>query len=268
MTSTVPQTGYAPVNGLQMYYEIHGTGQPLVLLHGAFMTIEGFAPLMESLAKDRQVIAVEQQAHGRTGDIDRPLTVEQMADDTAALLRHLGIENADIVGYSMGSAIAMFLTMQHPELVRKLVIAAASYNQDGLHPGILDGIQTITPEAFAGSPMEQAYLDVAPNPGDWPVLIEKIKQLDSDVPNLPPEAVQSLQAPTLVVVGDADIVRPEHAVEMFRLLGGGVAGDIEGLPPARLAVLPGTTHITLMERTDWLHSMITEFIDAPAPDAE
>jgi pimeloyl-ACP methyl ester carboxylesterase len=265
---TLADSGYAPVNGLQMYYEIHGSGRPLVLLHGNLSTIEvDFGGILPSLARARQVIAVEQQAHGHTADIDRPLSIQNWADDTAALLRHLGIDNADFFGYSSGSAVAMELAIQRPELVRKLAVASFAYKLDGLHPGLLEGIAGLTPEALAGTPFEEAYAKSAPNPDDWPTLISKITQMDQDLPEWPPEAIQSLAAPVLLIIGDSDIVRPEHAVETFRLLGGGVIGDLVGLPRSWLAVLPGTTHVTLVHRADWLASMITEFLDAPTPSA-
>src|SRR5215210_4262016 len=152
MTDSAPQTGYAPVNGLDMYYEIHGTGQPLVVLHGAYMTIDAMGEIVPGLAKTRQVIAVELQGHGRTADVDRPLSYEQMADDTAALLRHLGIEQADIFGYSMGGGVALQVAIRHADLVRKLVVASASYTSEGAHPDLLEMTPTITPEAFARSP--------------------------------------------------------------------------------------------------------------------
>jgi pimeloyl-ACP methyl ester carboxylesterase len=265
---TLADSGYAPGNGLQMYYEIHGSGRPLVLLHGNLSTIEvDFGGILPSLARARQVIAVEQQAHGHTADIDRPLSIQNWADDTAALLRHLGIDNADFFGYSSGSAVAMELAIQRPELVRKLAVASFAYKLDGLHPGLLEGIAGLTPEALAGTPFEEAYAKSAPNPDDWPTLISKITQMDQDLPEWPPEAIQSLAAPVLLIIGDSDIVRPEHAVETFRLLGGGVIGDLVGLPRSWLAVLPGTTHVTLVHRADWLASMITEFLDAPTPSA-
>jgi len=260
---------YASVNGLNMYYEIHGTGRPLVLLHGALTTIDtSFGKVLPSLAKTRQVIAIEQQAHGHTADIDRPLTYEQMADDTAALLRHIGIENADIFGYSMGGGIALQIAIRHPDLVHKLVVAAATYNSDGIYPEILAGIETLKPEDLAGSPWQEEYARTAPNPEDWPTLIDKSKQLDREFQDWPPEAIQSIKAPTLVIIGDSDVVRPEHAVEMFRLLGGGVPGDVAGLPNSQLAVLPGTTHVTLVERADLLLAIIPAFLDAPMPEGK
>jgi|ERR671918_342064 pimeloyl-ACP methyl ester carboxylesterase len=262
------ETGYASVNGLEMYYEIDGSGPPLVLLHGALMTIENFAELVPSLAKTRQVIAVEQQAHGRTADVDRPFSYEQMADDTAALLGQLGIEEADVFGYSMGGGIALELAMRHPASVRKLVVAAAAYSNDGVYPDVLEGIEKLKPEDLAGSRWQEGYVEVAPDPENWPTLLAKVKELDRTFEGWSPEAISSIEAPTLIIIGDADIVRPEHAVEMLRLLGGGVPGDLAGLPRSQLAVLPGTTHVTLVDRADWLTSMITAFLDAPMPKAK
>ena len=254
---------YAQVNGLNMYYEIHGTGRPLVLLHGNLSTIDvDFGRIIPALAKTRQVIAVEQQAHGHTADIDRPLTIQNWTDDTAVLLRSLDVTGADVFGYSSGSAVALQLAIDHPSLVRKLILASTSYRLDGLHPEVLGGIEQIQPEHLAGTPFEEAYATVAPRPEDWPVLIEKVKQMDSDLPEWPAETIKNLGKPVLLVIGDSDIVRPEHAVEMFRLLGGGVMGDMTGLPSSRLAVLPGTTHVTLVHRADWLASMVEEFLEA------
>jgi pimeloyl-ACP methyl ester carboxylesterase len=151
-----PRAGYAPVNGLQMYYEIHGKGEPLLLLHGAFGTIELWGPILATLTENHQVIAVEFQGHGRTADIERPLTYEQLVEDTAALMRYLDIEQADIVGYSMGGNVALGLAIEHPGLVRKLAVAGANYNNDGLYPESLAAIESLTPEMFAGSPPEAA----------------------------------------------------------------------------------------------------------------
>jgi pimeloyl-ACP methyl ester carboxylesterase len=238
-------------------------GEGAGLLHGNLSTIEvDFGRIIPSLAKSRQVIAVEQQAHGHTADIDRPLTIGNWADDTAALLRHLDIEGADLFGYSSGAAVAFQLALEHPELVRKLVLASPAYNREGFHPGILGGIRDLQSEHLAGTPFAEAYAKVAPRPEDWPLLIEKIKVMDREVHVWPAETVKAVDKPVLLVIGDSDIIRPEHAVDMFRLLGGGVAGDVAGLPSSRLAVLPGTTHITLVHRGEWLASMVEEFLDA------
>jgi pimeloyl-ACP methyl ester carboxylesterase len=257
---------YASVNGLNLYYEIHGAGQPLVLLHGALSEIEtSFGHLLPSLAKTRQVIAVEQQAHGHTADIDRPLRYEQMADDTAALLQHLAVDRADIFGWSMGAGIALQIAIRHSELVRKLVAASVTYNRGGFYPEFLAGTETANVDDLTGSPWQEAYHRTAPRPEGWPRLVAKVLELDRQIQDWPSEAIRKIKAPTLLIIGDSDVVRPEHAVEMFRLLGGGVPGDIAGRPASRLAVLPGTTHVTLVQRTDWLLSMIGEFLDEPMP---
>lgn len=254
---------YASVNGLDMYYEVHGSGPPLVLLHGNLSTIEvDFGGMIPALAEHRQVIAVEQQAHGHTADIDRLLSIDSWAADTAALLRHLGVEDADLFGYSSGTGVALQVAVDHPELVNRLVLASAAINRDGMHPGILDGIDQLQPEHLAGTPFEESYARVAPRPQDWPKLIEKIKAMGTEVHEWSGEAFAGIGKPMLLVIGDSDIIRPEHSVELFRLLGGGVAGDIAGLPASRLAVLPGTTHVTLVQRTEWLASMVEDFLDA------
>ncbi len=267
MPPAAAQTNYASVNGLNMYYEIHGAGRPLVLLHGAYMTIpSAWGKLLPTLAETRQVIAVELQGHGRTADIDRPLGYEQMADDTAALLREIGVENADIFGYSMGGGAALQLAIRHPHLVRNLVVASATYKSEGIYPEVLAMIETITPDVFAGSPWEAEYLRLAPNPHDFPTLVAKLTQLDGEIQDWPAEDIRKIRAPTLIIIGDSDVVRPEHAVELFRLLGGGVVGDLGGLPNARLAVLPGTSHIGVMEQTELLLAIIPPFLDAPLPE--
>jgi pimeloyl-ACP methyl ester carboxylesterase len=264
---------YAEVNCLRMYYEIHGTGQSLVLLHGAYMTIDAMGEVVPELAKSRRVIAVELQGHGRTADIDRPLSYEQMADDTAALLRHLELEDADIFGYSMGGGVALQVAIRHPEVVRKLVVASASYTSDGMHPELLEMIPAIMPEAFAGSPIEEAYLRTAPSPHDFPTLVAKLKQLDMEPFAWPPEDIRGIAAPSLLIIGDSDAIRLEHAVELFRLLGGGVMGDLVGLPKSQLAVLPGTTHFVppgnaVLDRAAWLLEIIPPFLDAPMPEEQ
>ncbi len=269
MADTAPQTGYADVNGLRMYYEIHGAGGvPLVLLHGGISTIGiDFGRVLPGLAETRQVIGIEQQGHGHTGDIDRPLSNAQMTDDTAAQLGLLGVEQADFLGYSVGAGIALELAIRYPELVRKLVLMTLIVNESGYHPGHLEGMAMMQPEMLAGSPFAEAYAEAAPNPDDWPALVEKIKAFAIAAEGWPAEDIQAISAPALIVAGDSDIVRLEHAVEVFRLFGGGVPGDMVGLPASRLAVLPGTTHITLVHRAGWLQSMITEFLDAPMPEA-
>jgi pimeloyl-ACP methyl ester carboxylesterase/ketosteroid isomerase-like protein len=273
MASTDAPTGYAPVNDLEMYYERHGTGRPLILLPGAYMTIDLMGAIVPGLAQTRQVIAVEPQGHGRTADADRPITYEQMADDAAALVRHLELESADFFGYSMGGGIALQVAIRHPELVRKLVVASTTFRSDGMPAEALEMFPSITPELFAGSPIEQEYLRTAPNPGDFPKLVEKMKQLDVTPFAWPEEDIRGIDAPTLIILGDSDGVRLEHAVEFFRLRGGGVMGDLAGMPQSQLAVLPGTAHfmppgLGLLDRADWLLAMIPPFLDAPPPESE
>ena len=263
-------SGYAEVNDLEMYYEIHGSGPPLVLLHGAFSAIgTSFGELLPALAETRQVIAFELQAHGRTADIDRPLSIEQLADDTAAALRYLGIAQADIFGYSMGASVALHLAIRHPDVVRKLVLASVTYNLSGVHPGLMEGLADMKPEMMFGSSWHEEYIRIAPNPDNFATLFAKKTQMDRNIKDVPAEVIQSIKAPTLLIIGDSDLVRPEHAVEMFRLLGGGIFGDTPaGLPRSQLAVLPGTSHVTLVSRADLLLSMIPPFLDAPVPEAE
>lgn len=262
------QSGFAPVNGLQMYYEIHGSGEPLVLLHGAFGAIDLWGEMLTTLAEQHQVIAVELQGHGHTADIDRPFSYEQLADDVAALLDHLGIAQADIVGYSMGADTALQIAIRHPDLVRKLAVISGKYRHDGEYPELLEGIQMMTPEIFAGSPHEAAYLRHAPNPEQFPLLVEKLKAFFARGYAWSDADLQAITAPTLLMIGDSDTVRPEHAVALFRLLGGGVPGDISGLPRSQFAILPGTTHGTIVtERAALLLAMIAPFLSAPMPGA-
>ncbi|MGX1774567.1 alpha/beta fold hydrolase [Nocardia brasiliensis] len=263
---------YADVNGLHMYYEVHGapTDQPpLVLLHGALSGIDtDFGQLIPELSKTRQVIAVEQQAHGRTADVDRLLRTPQMAADTVALLKQIGVQRADVLGYSMGAGVALEITRKNPDLVRKQILAAGSLSAGGMHPGLLEGLADLKPEMLHGSPFHQDYLKNAPRPEDFPKLVERVREQDMNgIPEVAPDDARKIKAPTLTVIGDSDIVRPEHAVEMFRLFGGGIMGDTPaGLPNAQLAILPGTTHVTLVHRPDLLLPMIPAFLDAPVKD--
>ena len=267
-SGTPAKSGYAPVNGLEMYYEIHGSGQPLVLLHGNLSTIEtSFGKVLPQLASQRQVIALEQQGHGHTADIERPFSLGQWAQDTTALLRYLGIEQADFFGYSSGGAVALEIALRTPYLVRKLVWAGGtSYRRDGLHPELMAANAAMKPGDLDGSPFQQEYARVAPRPEQWHRLVAKIAEFDRSIEDRSREEMASLKAPALLIIGDSDIVRPEHTVEMFRLLGGGVAGDLVGLPHSQLAILPGTTHVMLVDRAEWLVSMVTAFLGAPMPE--
>jgi pimeloyl-ACP methyl ester carboxylesterase len=251
-------SGYAAVNGLDMYYEIRGAGDPLVVLPGAFMTVELMGDLVPALARSRRVIAVELQGHGHTADIDRPFSYEQFSDDVAALFDALRIEQCDVYGYSLGGGVALQLGLRHPDRVRKLIIASASYSSDGLYPEVLDGIENTSPELFDGTPWRDAYDRTASDPSAFPVLVEKLKQLDMTPFDWP---IEELVAPALILVGDCDGTRLEHAVDMFQRLGGGVFGDLAPeLPTSQLAIVPGTTHVGMLQRSSWISAMVATFL--------
>ena len=248
------ESGYAPVNGLKMYYEIHGSAiggdPPLVLLHGGDPTIEtSFGKILPGLAKDRQVIAFEQQGHGHTADVDRPFTFEQSAEDTVALLQYLKIGKADFFGYSNGGHIALVIALRHPDVVRKLVIESSMFDREGSDPGFWESFKQVKLEDMPAE-LREAYLRTAPHPEELPTFFSKSVQQMRYFKGWTTQEIQSIDAPTLVIVGDHDIVRPEHAVLMFRLL-----------PNARLAVLPDTDHMRIIKRSEWLLPMIEEFLN-------
>ncbi|TMG53644.1 MAG: alpha/beta hydrolase [Chloroflexi bacterium] len=249
-SETKGQGHYADVNGIKLYYEIHGTGRPLILLHGGLGAIEMFGPNLTILAKRHQVIGVDLQAHGRTADIDRPIRTELMAEDIAALIKHMKLERPDVVGYSLGGGVAFFVALRHPELVRKLVIVSTPIKRNAFYPDILVQQGQVTPaaaEAMKQTPMYQLYASLAPRPEDWPRLLGKIGDAMKEDFDLSGE-VGKIEAPTMVVAGDADIFPPAHAVEVFGLLGGGKQDggwDGSGRPRSRLAILPGVTHYSM-----------------------
>jgi pimeloyl-ACP methyl ester carboxylesterase len=270
MTTDKDQRGsYARVNGLNLYYELHGSGQPLVVLPGSFWTIEAMGELVPQLALSRRVIAVELQGHGHTADIERPLSYEAMADDIAALITSMGLEQADLFGYSLGGGVALQTAIRHPELVRKLALASTAFKRDGWYPEDLSAMSAISAEAFAGTPIYDAYLQTSPVPDAWPTVVAKVRQLVTSDYDWTAE-VAALKPPTLIVVGDADGLRLTHVLEFFALLGGGQSdGDLAGLPRSSLAVLPATTHVGwappfhgIMTRTHLLLPILTEFLDA------
>lgn len=267
MINTISKSGYAPVNSIELYYEIYGEGQPLVLLHGGVGAIEMFAPILPTLAEGRQVIAVDLQAHGRTADIDRPITYEAMADDVAALISHLGLEKADVMGYSLGGGTAQQVAIRHPKAVRKLVVVSSAFRQNGWYPEVLAGMAQMgaaSAEAMKQTPMYANYSRLAPRPEDWVVLQTKLGELlrmDYDWT----EGVKTIQVPVLLVFGDADSVSPTHAVEFFGLLGGGKRDgnwDGSGMSKARLAILPGITHYVIFN-SPALVAAVIPFLDAP-----
>ena len=272
-TNKNPRGSYARVNGLELYYELHGSGQPLVVLPGSFWTIEAMGELVPQLAMTRRVIAVELQGHGHTADIERPLCYEWLADDIAALIRHLGLDQTDIFGYSLGGGVALQTAIRHPDVVRKLALASTAFKRDGWYPEDLAAMSAISAEAFAGTPIHDAYLRTSPVPEAWPGFVAKVRQLVTSDYDWT-AGVAAIKTPTLILVGDADGLRLAHEVEFFALLGGGQAdGDLAGLPQSSLAVLPATTHVGwappyhgIMTRTHLLLPILTEFLDAPIED--
>ena len=258
-----PATGYAPVNGLKMYYEIHGSGQPVVLLHGAFMTItNNWDGWIKELAKTRKVIAVEMQGHGRTADIPRDFTSENLSDDVAALLNYLKIPRADLIGYSMGGEVAMQCAIRHPDKVRKAVIISSNFRSDGMVAGADESISKLTADDFKGSPIETEYKKLSPTPDDFPKFVQRIVAMASKPYDIGADKLKATTAPMFFIHGDADGVRLAHVAEMFRLKGGETHGDMGPRTASRLAILPNTTHVTLMQRMAIIVPMVNDFLDA------
>ncbi len=247
MATTTAAPGLAAVNGIQLAYQIHGSGRPLVLLHGGFGSVEMFGPNVAALAAGRQVIGVDLQSHGRTPAVDRPMRFETMADDIAELIAHLGHERADVMGFSLGGAVALRTAFQHPAAVNRLVVVSAPFKRDGWYPEMIAGFDQMGPqiaEPMKQTPMYEAYRRLAPRVEDWPILVTQLTgllKLDYDWT----DEVRGLPMPVMIVVGDADGLPPRHAVEFFELLGGGkrdAVWDRSGMTRHGLAVLPRVTH--------------------------
>jgi pimeloyl-ACP methyl ester carboxylesterase len=261
----IPRSGLAPVNGIELAYQIHGSGKPLVLLHGGFGSVEMFGPNITALAAGRQVIGVDLQSHGRTPVADRPMRFETMADDVAALIHYLGHEQADVMGFSFGGGVALRTAIQHPESVRRLVVVSAPFKRKGWHPEMVAAFDHMGPEiaeSMKQTPMYQVYREVAPRVEDWPILaaqITTVLKLDYDWS----AEVRALPMPVLIVVGDADGLPPSHAVELFELLGGGqrdAVWDRSGMTKHALAILPRVTHYD-MNVTPALATAVASFLD-------
>jgi pimeloyl-ACP methyl ester carboxylesterase len=257
---------YADVNGLRMYYEVHGRDRgtpPVVLVHGAFSATQtSWGAIIGPLSRTRQVISVEQQGHGHTADIvDRPLSPAQMALDTVTLLDQIGVRTADFYGYSMGAGVVLTIGLNHPEKVNKLVLQSGG-NNDGFHPGQLEAMMTMTPDMLRQTPYYEEYARINPHPENFDLLVAKVKAYLLAAQPFPPDAVKAMRAPVLTIMGDSDIFRPEHAVEIFRLTGGGVNGDVVGLPKSQLAILPAATHTGTATKTTMLMAIVPPFLDA------
>ncbi len=253
------------VNGMQLYYEVSGAGHPLIVLHGAYMNIQSMGEIIPLLAENHTVYALELQGHGRTTDIDRPITYQNLADDVAAFMHAVGLEQADVFGYSTGAAAALQVAIRYPERVDRLVVASAAYDISGWQPAYLEFIPTMTPEFFVGTPMEDAYRELAPDPEGFRALVEKLIALEKE-PMAWEDDVRWIEHPVLVIAGDADVSTLEHNVALFRLLGGGVMGDMgEPLPESRLAILPATSHTAVIAQAELLRALIEPFLAGEVP---
>lgn len=262
-TSTNNPAGqYAPVNGINLYYEIHGTGTPLIMLHGGFGTFETFADITPTLVLNHQVIGVDLYGHGRTALTERPMSFESMADDIAGLIAYLRLEKADVLGYSLGADVALQTAIRHPERVNKLVLISTPFKRSGWHPEMRQGMTAFEPEFFMNTPLYEDYKKVAPKPEDFPRLVNNMKEMlgrDYDWS----EQVSALKMPILIIAGDADGLPPSHAVEFFALLGGGLRDaqwDGAYLIPSQLAILPRTTHYNIVNRADVLLPVLLPFL--------
>ena len=267
--SQAPGT-YADVNGISLYYEVHGSGRPLVLLHGGLGSGEMFGPTLTALAAGHRVIVVDLQGHGRTADIDRPLDVRLMADDIAALITYLGLDRPDVFGYSLGGGVAFFTAVRHPELVGKLVMLSTNIRNEAIYPEmrVQQGqVSAAAAEFMKDTPMYQLYQRVAPRPEDFPKLLDKIGAA-METPFDFTEEVRGLQVPTLVACGDSDMAPPSHYVEVFGLLGGGQRDGGwmgEGRPDGghALAIIPRATHYDV-HQSPALVAAVLAFLDEPA----
>jgi pimeloyl-ACP methyl ester carboxylesterase len=253
------------VNGMQMYYEVSGSGDPLIVLHGAYMNIPSMGAIIPKLAATHRVYAVELQGHGRTTDIKRPITYQNLADDVAAFMDAVGLAKADVFGYSMGAVTGLKLAIRHPAKVNKLVAASVAYDAKGWQPEFIAFIPQMTVEMILQMPFAEEYRKLAPNPDGFRGLAEKLIALEKE-PMAWEQEVKSVKTPVLIITGDADVATLEHSVALFRLLGGGVMGDMgKPLPASRLAVLPATSHTAVITQPDLLHAFIEPFLKGVTP---
>ncbi|WP_375452810.1 alpha/beta fold hydrolase [uncultured Devosia sp.] len=265
LATQAAQAETVPVNGMDIYYEITGEGDPLVVLPGAYMTIPDMGEIIPLLAKTHKVIAIEFQGHGRTNDIDRPITYPNLADDVAGLMDALAIEKADIFGYSLGAGAGIQLAIRHPEKVDQLVSASGGYDMAGMQPAFAAFVPQMTPEMMLGTPMETAYKTLAVDKDGFPALVEKLIALEKE-PMAWGDDVKAIKSPVLIIAGDADVVTLEHEVAFFRLLGGGIMGDMGApLPASRLAILPATSHTAVINQPALLLSVIEPFLQDQTP---
>lgn len=234
-----------------------------MLIHGAFSAIgTSFGTLLPELARGRKVIALEMQGHGRTADINRPLSIQMMATDVLAALDLLAVGKADLFGYSMGASIALQAVLDDPARIRKLVFMSSTFSLDGIQPGLMEGFGSMTPEMMHGTPFYEEYIKIAPRPEDFNRLFKKKTAMDRDMTYFTREQIESIKAPVLLMAGDSDLPTVDHMAEFHRLLGGGRFGDTpQGLPASQLAILPGTSHVSIAHRVDLVPSMVSAFLE-------
>jgi len=260
-----PESGRVQVNGMQMYYEVSGQGDPLIVLHGAYMNITDMGAIIPRLAQTHKVYAFEFQGHGRTTDIDRPITYPNLADDVAAFMDSVGLAKADVFGYSMGAAAGLQLVIRHPQKVNKLVAASVAYDARGWQPEFIAFIPQMTVEMFLAMPFAAEYRKLAANPDGFSALVAKLIALEKE-PMAWEAEVKAIKTPILIITGDADVATLEHSVALFRRLGGGVMGDMgKPLPASRLAVLPATAHTAVITQTELLDGFIEPFLKGVTP---
>jgi pimeloyl-ACP methyl ester carboxylesterase len=264
-TKSTAAGSYTEVNGMKMYYEVYGKGDPLIVLHGAYMNIPSMGEIIPKLAENHNVYAIEMQGHGRTNDIDRPITYQNLADDVASFMDAVGIKKADLFGYSMGAAAGLQFAIRHPEKTGKLIAASGGYDFEGWQPEFKEFIPQMTVDMFLQMPFAEEYRKLAPDPDGFPALVEKLIALEKE-PMAWEDEVRALKIPVLIITGDADVATLEHSVAMFRLLGGGVMGDMgKPLPASRLAVLPATSHTAVINQPDLLIQFIEPFLKGETP---
>jgi pimeloyl-ACP methyl ester carboxylesterase len=260
-----PKGARVTVNGMKMYYEVSGKGAPLIVLHGAYMNIPTMGAIIPKLARTHQVYALEFQGHGRTTDLDRPITYPNLADDVAAFMDAVGLKKADVFGYSMGAAAGLQFALRHPAKVNKLVAASVAYDIEGWQPAFREFIPRMTVEMFVEMPFAKDYRKLAANPDGFPELVQKLIALEKE-PMAWGEQVKAMKTPVLIITGDADVSTLEHSVAMFRLLGGGEAGDMgKPLSASRLAVMPATSHTAVINQPELLHAFIEPFLKDITP---
>ncbi|ABR60625.1 alpha/beta fold hydrolase [Sinorhizobium medicae] len=265
LAQSEPAGDRVSVNGMEMYFEVSGEGDPLIVLHGAYMNIPSMGAIIPKLAETHKVYAIEFQGHGRTTDIDRPITYSNLADDVAAFMDAVQIEKADVFGYSMGAGAGLQLAIRHPGKVKKLAAASVAYDAEGWQPEFKAFIPQMSVEMFVNMPFAEDYRKLAANPDGFPELVRKLIALEKEPMAWEPE-VKALKTPVLIITGDADVATLEHSVALFRLLGGGVMGDMgKPLPASRLAVLPATSHTAVISQPDLLHAFVEPFLQGKTP---